>query len=541
MKLDKNKILRNYLNSEKLIRAVGAHDGLSAKLIGEAGFETVWASGLEISTSYSVPDANILTMTQFLSQAAQMNQATSLPIIADCDTGFGNVNNVIHMTEQYESHGISALCIEDKQFPKVNSFIKGRQDLADISEFVGKIKAIKNTQKDKNLVLISRIEALIAGWGMEEALKRGFNYAEAGSDAILIHSKKKSPEEIKEFIKEFRKKKNTPIVLVPTTYIEFDEVEMQRLGVSIVIYANHVLRSRIKIQNEILNVLAKDKSLKNVENMIAPLKDALQLSGLYEMTENEKLYSNQKISNIKAIIPAAGKPLDIVKNEISNEPTCLLKFNKVRLIDRTLNILNSLKIKNHTIVTGFEKEKFDKIDTDKIYNKDFVKSSQMHSINLALDYNDTSSLIIFSDIIFEKHLIERLITSEEDITFLISPLDKNFLNIHSDKIVAKNDSKHDGRFLTNHKFNEILKIGKNLSKDEANFEFSGICYLSKKGIKIVKEAYGELKKQNLNNDFINLFNYIIDKKISKVSAIETNGGWIEVRDKKNYQLAKTFL
>ena len=330
MKLDKNKILRNYLNSEKLIRAVGAHDGLSAKLIGEAGFETVWASGLEISTSYSVPDANILTMTQFLSQAAQMNQATSLPIIADCDTGFGNVNNVIHMTEQYESHGISALCIEDKQFPKVNSFIKGRQDLADISEFVGKIKAIKNTQKDKNLVLISRIEALIAGWGMEEALKRGFNYADAGSDAILIHSKKKSPEEIKEFIKEFRKKKNTPIVLVPTTYIEFDEVEMQRLGVSIVIYANHVLRSRIKIQNEILNVLAKDKKLKNVENMIAPLKDALQLSGLYEMTENEKLYSNQKISNIKAIIPAAGEPLDIVKNEISNEPTCLLKFNNVR-------------------------------------------------------------------------------------------------------------------------------------------------------------------------------------------------------------------
>ena len=99
MKLDKNKILRNYLNSEKLIRAVGAHDGLSAKLIGEAGFETVWASGLEISTSYSVPDANILTMTQFLSQAAQMHQATSLPIIADCDTGFGNVNNVIHIGE----------------------------------------------------------------------------------------------------------------------------------------------------------------------------------------------------------------------------------------------------------------------------------------------------------------------------------------------------------------------------------------------------------------------------------------------------------
>jgi phosphoenolpyruvate phosphomutase len=538
---NKNKILRDYLISGKFIRSIGAHDGLSAKLVGEAGFETAWASGLEISTSYGLPDANILTMTQFLSQASQMNQATSIPIIADCDTGFGNVNNVIHMTEQYENHGISGLCIEDKQFPKVNSFIKGRQDLADIDEFVGKIKAVKNTQKDKNLVLISRTEALISGWGMEEALKRGFSYADAGSDAILIHSKQTSPQEVKEFIKEFRKVKSTPLVLVPTTYIEFDEKEMIKLGVNIVIYANHVLRSRIKIQKEILTVLAKDKKLKNVENMVAPLEDVLKLSGIYEMVENEKLYTNQKTNNIKAIIPSAGEPTNFVKNEISREPTCLLKFNNVRLIDRTLNILNSLKIKNHWIVIGFEKEKFTTVESNKIYNKNFATTNQMHSINLALDYNDISALIIFSDIIFEKTLIERLITSEENITLLISPLDKHSTNNHSDKIFAKNEPKNDGRFLTNYKLNEILKIGKNLSKDQSNFEYSGICYLSNSGIKIIKDTYEELRKKNLDNDFISLFNYIIDKNISKVSAIETNGGWIEVRDKKNFLLAKNFL
>ncbi len=541
MKFDKNKILRNYLNSGKLIRSVGAHDGLSAKLIGEAGFEAVWASGLEISTSFGVPDANILTMTQFLSRATQMNQSTSLPIIADCDTGFGNVNNVIHMTEQYENNGISALCIEDKQFPKVNSFIKGRQDLADINDFVGKIKAIKNTQKDKNLILISRIEALIAGWGMEEALKRGFSYADAGSDAILIHSKNKSPDEIKIFIKEFRKKKKTPIVLVPTTYIEFSEAEMEKLGVNIVIYANHVLRSRIKSQKEILSTLAKDKKLKNVEKMIAPLKDALQLSGLYEMTENEKLYSNQKLNKIKAIIPAAGEPLDIVKKEVSKDPTCLLEINDVRLIDRTINILNSLKIKNHTVVTGYQSKKFGKIDTNIIHNKDFGKTSQMQSIDLALDYKDNSSLIIFSDVIFEKHLIERLITSDEDITFLINPINKIFFNSYSDKIIAKNSVKNNGRFLTNPKINEVLKIGKNLKQEEANFEYTGICYLSNKGIKIVKDTFRQLKRKNMKNDFGNLFNFIIDKKISKISAVEINGGWIEVRDKNNYQIAKTFL
>ena len=120
-------------------------------------------------------------------------------------------------------------------------------------------------------------------------------------------------------------------------------------------------------------------------------------------------------------------------------------------------------------------------------------------------------------------------------------MDKHSTNNHSDKVFAKNEPKNDGRFLTNYKLNEVLKIGKNLSKDQSNFEYCGICYLSNSGIKIIKDTYEELKKQNLDNDFISLFNYIIDKNISKVSAIETNGGWIEVRDKKNFLLAKNFL
>tara|TARA_Y100000741_G_C18169879_1_gene524825 strand:- start:72 stop:533 length:462 start_codon:yes stop_codon:yes gene_type:complete len=152
MKLYKKKIfLRDQLKSNKLVRLMGAHDGLSAKLIGEAGFEGVWASGLEISASYGVPDANILTMTQYLAKATEMTDATSIPVVADCDTGYGNVNNVIYMLEQYEKNGIQGICIEDKLFPKVNSFVPGRQDLAGIDEFCGKIRAIKQNQKKKKL------------------------------------------------------------------------------------------------------------------------------------------------------------------------------------------------------------------------------------------------------------------------------------------------------------------------------------------------------------------------------------------------------
>ena len=185
---------------------MGAHDGLTAKLIGESGFDGVWASGLEISASYGIPDANILTMSEYLERAIEMNEATSLPVIEIADTGYGNVNNVIHLVEKYEKAGIAAVCIEDKIFPKVNSFVEGRQELADIDEFCGKLSAVKNTQKNKDFMVIARIEALIAGWGMKEALKRANAYVESGADAILIHSKKKDKQEILEFCKKFKKK-----------------------------------------------------------------------------------------------------------------------------------------------------------------------------------------------------------------------------------------------------------------------------------------------------------------------------------------------
>jgi phosphoenolpyruvate phosphomutase len=118
--MKKTRLLRKYFNEKKVIRVMGAHNGLSATLVENAGFNGIWASGFEISTSYAVPDANILTMTQYLETAEVMNLAVSIPIIADCDTGYGNSNNVIHMVKRYEAAGIAAVCIEDKQFPKVN-------------------------------------------------------------------------------------------------------------------------------------------------------------------------------------------------------------------------------------------------------------------------------------------------------------------------------------------------------------------------------------------------------------------------------------
>ncbi len=286
----KAKKLRELLYSDQVVRVMGAHNGLSAKLAEQAGFDAIWASGLEISASYAVPDANILTMTENLQAAIGMNESTSIPIICDCDSGYGSVNNVIRMVKEYERNGIAGICIEDKLFPKLNSFVKGSQKLASIDEFSNKIRAAKDVQKNPDFVVIARVEALIAGQGLEEALKRAYAYEAAGADAILIHSKEKQPNEIKEFVKQFTGA--VPIVIVPTTYPHITVDEMKPLGIDMVIYANHGLRSSIKAMQETFSQILLDGNTVGVEEHIVPMKTVFELQGMYDMRKQEDMYNS---------------------------------------------------------------------------------------------------------------------------------------------------------------------------------------------------------------------------------------------------------
>src|SRR5687768_8592638 len=174
--------LRARLGAPGAITLAGAHNGLSARLAEQAGFEGIWASGFEISTSQAVPDANILTMTETLLVVRSIVQAVKVPVVADCDNGFGNAVNVIHMVRQYEAAGVSAVCVEDNVFPKRCSFYDSvRRELEDPREFAGKLRAAKEAQRTRDFAVVARTEALIAGWGMEEALLRGRAYADAGA------------------------------------------------------------------------------------------------------------------------------------------------------------------------------------------------------------------------------------------------------------------------------------------------------------------------------------------------------------------------
>lgn len=280
--------LRDALENPRLARAMGAHSPLSARLAAETGFDVVWSSGLEISAVAGVPDANILAMPQCLEAAAAMAAAVDTPVLADCDSGFGNVNNVIHMVRAYEARGVGGVCIEDKQFPKLNSFIEGNQDLAPLDDFAAKIRGAVECRNSADLVVVARIEALISGRGQDEALRRADVYEAAGADALLIHSKRSDPAEVFEFREAYSG--DLPVIVVPTTYHQVTAEELEQRGFAMAIYANQALRSSIKAMRETLGRIYRDGTTRNVEEDIAALKEVFDLQGVAQMLERQDRY-----------------------------------------------------------------------------------------------------------------------------------------------------------------------------------------------------------------------------------------------------------
>jgi phosphoenolpyruvate phosphomutase len=257
--------------------------------VEEAGFKGIWGSGLSISAALGVRDNNEASWTQVLEVLEFMSDATTIPILLDADTGYGNFNNVRRLVHKLEQRKIAAMCIEDKLFPKTNSFINSEaQPLADIEEFSGKIKAAKDTQEDPDFCVVARVEALIAGWGLPEALKRADAYHRAGADAILMHSKISTPDQILAFMDEWQD--TCPVVIVPTMYYTTPTQVFRDAGISMVIWANHMMRASIMAMQEVAGRIYADQSLMSVEDQIVSVKEIFRLQNAAELKEAEKRY-----------------------------------------------------------------------------------------------------------------------------------------------------------------------------------------------------------------------------------------------------------
>lgn len=282
------KMLRRLIASKPVVRILEAHDGLCGLIIEnvqvENGnkletFDGMWSSSLTDSTSKGKPDIEAVDLTTRLQDLNNILECTTKPIIFDGDTG-GKIEHFVFTVRTLERHGISAVIIEDKVGLKKNSLFgtDAVQTQDTIEGFCAKIKAGKNAQITKDFMVIARIESLIAGKSVEDALERAMAYVEVGADGIMIHSKNKSGTDIKEFCLRFRKVHPiVPIVVVPTTYNHIYEKELQEWGVNIVIYANHMLRAAYPAMKKVAESILENERSLEANPLCMPIKEILEL------------------------------------------------------------------------------------------------------------------------------------------------------------------------------------------------------------------------------------------------------------------------
>jgi phosphoenolpyruvate phosphomutase len=283
--------LREGLASGPVV-AVGAHDAMSAILIEGHGFDAVWVSGFGVSAmAHGLPDLNLVTQTETLDATRRIEGVTDLPVVVDCDNGYGGFSNVVRTVVDFDRAGVSAVCIEDNLFPKRNSLYQGqsRRELVDTKEQARRLRAAKAAQESPSFVLIARVEALIAGHGIDAAIERAVAYSEAGADAILIHSKDKSLEEIEGFLARWRETGlSTPLVAVPTLFPDYTADQLHEKGFAMVILANQPMRASVQAMEETLRTLRAEGKPAAADPHIAKVNHIFELVHTKETIEADE-------------------------------------------------------------------------------------------------------------------------------------------------------------------------------------------------------------------------------------------------------------
>jgi len=285
--MSKARALAEIFRRDALDHVMGAHDALSAVIAQESGFPAVWISGLGLSATSGLRDSNELSWTQVMERVELVSDRISVPSLVDIDTGYGDFNNVRLVFRKLARAGVGGACVEDKVFPKTNSFIGSGQDLADPAEFCGRIKAAKDAVGD-DVFLVARCEAFVAGCTLAEAIDRCGLYADSGADAILVHSKKTIPDEVLAFMAEWDGR--VRVAIVPTKYSQVTPDVFESAGISVVIWANQILRAAIKAMQQICDSVRKEQTMLHLESEIASLSRVFELTNNSELEFAKKLY-----------------------------------------------------------------------------------------------------------------------------------------------------------------------------------------------------------------------------------------------------------
>ena len=527
--------LRAELFAPRLSFIMEAHNGLSAKIVEEAGFRGIWASGLSMSAALGVRDNNEASWTQVLDQLEFMSDATSVPILVDGDTGYGNFNNVRRLVKKLCQRQIAGVCIEDKLFPKTNSFIGEAQPLADIDEFCGRIKAGKDSQSDDDFVLVARVEALISGWGMDEALRRAEAYRQAGADAVLIHSKKSTADEIVAFSREWAGR--SPIVIVPTMYYRTPTSVFENAGIGMVIWANHNLRAALSAMRAVSGRIMREQSLAGIEQEIASVKEVFELVGQQELTQAESRYLAPPRVAPRAVVLAATQGAKLGPLT-ATRPKCMIDVRGQPLLRRLVSTLNECGVRDITVVRGFRKETVDLANVKAVDNDRHAETGEVASLACAAGALESECLISYGDILFRPYILDDLLSADGDVVVVADARWESPGHRAPDRAI---DRVKCARPFTGSYLDEgpvpLVAISTEIPAAATHGEFIGLIKLSERGSAEVTAEVARMRADGSleTADLPELLTRLMARGVA-ISVLYITGHWLDVDDA--FDLAK---
>ena len=529
------KRLRTILSSDSVAVLMEAHNGLSAKLAAEAGFQALWGSGLSISAALGVRDNNEASWTQVLEVLEFMVDAAELPILLDGDTGYGNFNNVRRLVRKLEQRRVAGVCLEDKLFPKTNSFIDGeRQALAEVDEFCGKMRAAKDTQLDPDFVVVARTEAFIAGWGLDEALLRAHAYAEAGADVILVHSKRKDSREILSFMEQWDDR--APVVIVPTKYPTEPISRFVRSGITNFIFANQSLRTVITALQQNLRTLKETQDLMSVENDIAPVSEIFRLQNVQELKTSEERYLPSSAQDeARAVVLAASK--GDFGELVKARPKAMLRLRGKPIMTWHTDAFRRQGIRRIAAVRGYCKDAIDLADIQYFDNDEWASTGELASLYTAREFLQGDLVIAYGDIVFDEFILRNLLAQTDGIGIAVDGGWKLRERADAKRDLVITEGAYDPVGLSECK---LVAIGEGVAPEQAAGEWIGLAHFRADKTAVLVKLLAQLGKEAPEALRTGALPMLLGRLVAAgetVSVAHTFGHWYDLDEQKDLLLA----
>ena len=519
-----SKKLRELLESPRVEQILEAHNSLSATIVEEAGISGLWASSLTLSCAAGLRDNSELTMSEVLDVLETMTARANIPILFDGDTGYGQFSHFQQLVRKLCLRRVGGVCIEDKVFPKTNSFLRSEsQPLAPVEEFAGKLRAGKDAQTDPDFVVVARTEALIVGLDTAAAIDRAERYVEAGADAILIHSKERTFGQVQDFMSKWSGR--APVVCVPTTYYSTPMEAFDQAGISLVIWANHMLRAGIGAMQNVANEIGQKGTARDLEDAIAPVKEVFRLQDADGLLAGEKAYLGSGSSSSAIVLAASrGKGLDELTVD---RPKAMIPVSGTPAIEKMLQSMRAEGIKDISIVRGYLPEALAPEGAKFFDNPDWEANGELGSLAAAREVLKGETVIAYGDVVFKRYILHQLLSSDAPVTMVV---DGSMSFLGSGRGVDRVKVSGPAPTAYDESENWLEAMGEDLPDDQTQGEWIGMLRVRGEGAELLLGALDTVlaRPDSSELDLCSVLNTLAIQDPRAVRVIYIQGGWIDI-------------